>query len=96
MDPYRVSRYGEIFDRVASSESSGLKKKRAAGIEPASLAWKAKVLPLNYARVVRFTSVAYLVWSSTHFLTSVLDKTVSGEGGEWGMGNREWGIGNGE
>ncbi len=24
--------------------------KRAAGIEPALLAWKAKVLPLNYAR----------------------------------------------
>ena len=31
-------------------------------------------------------------------LTSVLDKTVSGEGGngEWGMGNGEWGTGNGE
>ncbi len=26
--------------------------KRAAGIEPASLAWKAKVLPLNYARII--------------------------------------------
>ena len=26
------------------------KKKRAAGIEPASSAWKAEVLPLNYAR----------------------------------------------
>ena len=25
--------------------------KRAEGIEPSSLAWKAKVLPLNYARV---------------------------------------------
>jgi hypothetical protein len=25
--------------------------KRAAGIEPALLAWKAKVLPLNYARI---------------------------------------------
>ena len=25
-------------------------KKRAAGIEPASSAWKAEVLPLNYAR----------------------------------------------
>jgi hypothetical protein len=24
--------------------------KRAEGIEPSSLAWKAKVLPLNYAR----------------------------------------------
>jgi hypothetical protein len=26
------------------------KRKRAAGIEPASSAWKAEVLPLNYAR----------------------------------------------
>ena len=26
---------------------------RVAGIEPASLAWKAKVLPLNYTRVPR-------------------------------------------
>jgi hypothetical protein len=25
-------------------------EKRAGGIEPPSLAWKAKVLPLNYAR----------------------------------------------
>ena len=41
---------------------------------------------------MRFTSVAYLVWSSTHFLTSVLDKTVSGESGESGIGNRESGM----
>jgi hypothetical protein len=27
-----------------------LKKKRVRGIEPLSLAWKAKVLPLNYTR----------------------------------------------
>ena len=27
-----------------------IKQKRAAGIEPASSAWKAEVLPLNYAR----------------------------------------------
>ena len=27
-----------------------IKIKRAAGIEPASSAWKAEVLPLNYAR----------------------------------------------
>ena len=27
-----------------------IKLKRAAGIEPASSAWKAEVLPLNYAR----------------------------------------------
>jgi hypothetical protein len=29
------------------------KRKRAAGIEPASSAWKAEVLPLNYAREKR-------------------------------------------
>ena len=28
-----------------------LNQKRAGGIEPPSLAWKAKVLPLNYARI---------------------------------------------
>ena len=27
-------------------------RKRAAGIEPASSAWKAEVLPLNYARAI--------------------------------------------
>ena len=27
---------------------------RETGIEPASLAWKAKVLPLNYSRIARF------------------------------------------
>ena len=30
--------------------------KRAAGIEPASSAWKAEVLPLNYARSSSFVS----------------------------------------
>jgi hypothetical protein len=29
-------------------------RKRAGGIEPPSLAWKAKVLPLNYARIILF------------------------------------------
>jgi hypothetical protein len=29
---------------------AAVSKKRAAGIEPASSAWKAEVLPLNYAR----------------------------------------------
>ena len=33
---------------VAHSKNS---KERAGGIEPPSLAWKAKVLPLNYARI---------------------------------------------
>ncbi|MFM1799717.1 MAG: hypothetical protein RLZZ117_1995 [Cyanobacteriota bacterium] len=34
------------------------KRKRAAGIEPASSAWKAEVLPLNYARNVETTTLA--------------------------------------
>lgn len=29
-----------------------IQKKRVAGIEPALLAWKAKVLPLNYTRLL--------------------------------------------
>ena len=29
--------------------------------------------------------------SQSFYVTSVLDKTVSGEGGEWGMGNEESG-----
>ena len=43
--------------------SGVLDSKRAAGIEPALLAWKAKVLPLNYARksnmLEAFTTVTY-------------------------------------
>jgi hypothetical protein len=31
-----------------------LEMERAAGIEPASLAWKAKVLPLHNARDIRY------------------------------------------
>jgi hypothetical protein len=34
-----------------ATSSRPLLIKRARGIEPRSLAWKAKVLPLNYARV---------------------------------------------
>ena len=30
---------------------NGTYMERVAGIEPASLAWKAKVLPLNYSRI---------------------------------------------
>jgi hypothetical protein len=30
----------------------GLQTKRVAGIEPASIAWKAIVLPLNYTRIL--------------------------------------------
>ena len=35
---------------------------RAAGIEPASLAWKAKVLPLHNARSVDSSTISYLYW----------------------------------
>ncbi|GEM_PF-2536342 len=47
---------------------------RAAGIEPASLAWKAKVLPLNYARL---TLMLYPCLCSDIFL-----EMVEGEGFE--------------
>jgi hypothetical protein len=33
------------------AHSKKFNQKRAGGIEPPSLAWKAKVLPLNYARI---------------------------------------------
>ena|GEM_PF-4119370 len=39
----------EVFKPTTLNENS----KRAAGIEPASSAWKAEVLPLNYARKTR-------------------------------------------
>ena len=34
---------------------------RETGIEPASLAWKARVLPLNYSRTTTVVALAYLV-----------------------------------
>ena len=40
--------------------------------------------------LVKYSAISYQFKSS---LTSVLDKTVSGEGGEWGMGNGQWGMG---
>ena len=43
---------------MAGSKKNLFKKKRAAGIEPASSAWKAEVLPLNYARITRTTPKA--------------------------------------
>ena len=36
----------------------GFMLKRVGGIEPPSLAWKAKVLPLNYTRI-HFFMIAY-------------------------------------
>ncbi len=40
------------MDKRKSHPKVALSYKRAAGIEPARSAWKAEVLPLNYARVV--------------------------------------------
>ena len=37
-------------------------QKRVAGIEPASLAWKAKVLPLHNTRVV-YVNISQLDWN---------------------------------
>ena len=34
-----------------SSNGLAIMTKRVTGIEPASLAWKARVLPLNYTRI---------------------------------------------
>jgi hypothetical protein len=40
-----------VIKRYSQSlESKDLRRKRVRGIEPLSLAWKAKVLPLNYTR----------------------------------------------
>ncbi len=36
---------------VARDYASDSLKKRAMGIEPTSLAWEARVLPLDYARI---------------------------------------------
>ena len=41
--------------------SSTPKLERVAGIEPASSAWKAEVLPLNYSRPARFANYRKLV-----------------------------------
>ena len=40
---------------------------RADGIEPTTLAWEAKVLPLNYARSTTVT-LQFLNTRSSHFL----------------------------
>ena len=53
-------------------------KKRAARIELASLAWKAKVLPLNYARRLSYLirhfnnhSIIWLKWSKKNYIASL-------------------------
>ena len=45
---------------------------RVAGIEPASSAWKAEVLPLNHTRVPNFTA---------HYLFSSINVAVKHGGG---------------
>ncbi len=46
-----ICHHGQQF--VTTDRQCGNRQqKRAGGIEPPSLAWKAKVLPLNYARRV--------------------------------------------
>jgi hypothetical protein len=40
-----------IFQKVVNDVQQGFEGKRAVGIEPTTTAWKAVVLPLNYARV---------------------------------------------
>ncbi len=44
-------------------------RKRAPGIEPGSIAWKAMVLPLNYARRVLTQSSALTCRLNKHTLT---------------------------
>ena len=46
------------------------KVERETGIEPASLAWKARVLPLNYSRI-GFLAFAKLVKVTSHSLNLV-------------------------
>ena len=48
---------GTLATQACGDERPSLE--REAGIEPASLAWKAKVLPLNYSR--RFRTFVALV-----------------------------------
>ena len=49
VDPPDIMLYSPVKKRLLLIHI--LNQKRAGGIEPPSLAWKAKVLPLNYARI---------------------------------------------
>jgi hypothetical protein len=44
---------GQIQKLSLPKASSNAAMERETGIEPASLAWKARVLPLNYSRIGR-------------------------------------------
>jgi hypothetical protein len=51
---WRARASAKACDSKGFHQKTPIKKKRAAGIEPASSAWKAEVLPLNYARSSSF------------------------------------------
>ena len=54
----------------AISKNFARQLERETGIEPASLAWKARVLPLNYSRT-GFLAFAKLVKMTSHSLNLV-------------------------
>ena len=55
---------------------------RETGIEPVSLAWKAKVLPLNYSRIACFARVDAMPMLGNHFHKSHDTSQFAG-GGDW-------------
>ena len=54
-----------------------LNRERAGGIEPPSLAWKAKVLPLNYARITLLYNYAGLKAIKSYKFSSVKSKNFA-------------------
>jgi hypothetical protein len=42
---------GDKLEKITNTEPKHITLERETGIEPVSLAWKAKVLPLNYSRL---------------------------------------------
>ena len=55
---------------------------RVAGIEPASSAWKAEVLPLNYTRTFFYLFERCFLLARSHVRTLSSEKMVEGEGFE--------------
>ena len=62
----RIPRYSGVFREAGNSPKVRTQVRtdleRVAGIEPASSAWKAEVLPLNYTRGVPATFLLSLWW----------------------------------
>jgi hypothetical protein len=52
-------------------------KKRAGGIEPPSLTWKAKILPLNHARINRLYTYAGLKAIKSYKFSSFKSKNFA-------------------